>query len=369
MHPTDLTQLCGNELIKERLRRMVEKRAIANSLLFAGPDGIGKSLFAYALAGMVIRQDDPSESHPHKIQSGNHPDIHIYRPEGKIGMHSIDSLRQLCEQVYLAPYESKWKAFIIHDADRMLSYSANALLKTFEEPAPNTLIILLSSSPELLLPTVLSRCRTIHFHRLADEDIINLLRQRYASEPMVLQTLAMQANGSIGRAIELAEQGGNPTRDFIFKILSEGKFKTYKDLTQAVQSIQGHVEARKKWVEEAARQELNAVSTENLTAAQQQVIEKELEGLVSMRALNEAKALLLVIQSWYRDLQLLHMKGDHALLFNRDQTAALALALQSGVVLAFEEVDTAMRETELALQRSTPLSICLENLFLKLHLI
>lgn len=356
MNQINFGQLRGNESIKERLQRMVDKRAIANSLLFAGPDGIGKSLFAYALAGMAIMQDDPSESHRHKILSGNHPDIHIYRPEGKIGMHSIDSLRGLCEQVYLAPYESKWKAFIIHEANRMLSYSANALLKTFEEPAPNTLIILLSSSPQLLLPTVLSRCRAIHFHRLTDEEIIELLQQRYSFEPMVLKTLAMQANGSIGRAIQLAEQGDDPTRDFILKVLAQGKFRTYKDLTQAVQTVHDQIDARKKLVEEAARQELFMVPSENLTASQQQGIEKELEGLVSMRSLNEAEALLLVVQSWHRDLQLMSMNGDHALLFNRDQTPALIKALHRGV-LPFEEVDKAIREAQLALQRSAPLHL------------
>lgn len=368
-HQIDLAQLRGNEFIKERLRRMVEKRAIANSLLFAGPDGIGKSLFAYALAGMAIRQDDPSGSHQHKIESGNHPDIHIYRPEGKIGMHSIASLRQLCEQVYLAPYESKWKAFIIHEADRMLSYSANALLKTFEEPAPNTLIILLSSSPELLLPTVLSRCRTVHFNPLSYEEIVDLLQQKYSAETSNLETIALQANGSIGRAIQLAEQGGDPTRDFILKVLAKGKFSTYKDLTNAVQIIHEQIEARKKLVEEAARQELHTVPSENLTSAQQQSVEKELEGLVSMRSFNEAQALFFVVQSWYRDLQLLSIKGDPTLLFNRDQVSAFTNALQRGPILPFEDVDQAIRAAQLALQRSTPLSICLENLFLKLHLL
>ena len=133
--------IVGNDQIKEYLKRMVEQRAVANSLLFAGPEGIGKSLFAHALAKMLLGSD-------------SHPDLHVYRPEGKIGMHSIDSMRQFSEDVYLAPFQGQWKVFIIHDAERMLTYSANALLKTFEEPAKDALIILLSSAPAALLPTI-----------------------------------------------------------------------------------------------------------------------------------------------------------------------------------------------------------------------
>lgn len=369
MNSTDISKLVGNEAIKSHLNRMVSKQAIANSLLFSGPDGIGKSLFALALAAMVITQNDPTGSHQHKIETGNHPDIHIYRPEGKIGMHSIASMRQLCEDVYLAPYEAEWKVFIIHDAERMLSYSSNALLKTFEEPAPNTLIILVSGVPELLLPTVLSRCRVVHFQSLSQAEIMSLLKERYQFEQPVLEALAYQSNGSIGRAIALAEQGGDPNRDFVLKILSQGKFGTYKALTQAVQVINEHVEARKKLVEDAARLEMSKVPKENLTATQQQVVEKELEGLISMRSVNEAAALFSIVQSWYRDLHLIHVQGNREFLFNRDYISSLEKNVGKGTLLPMEDVEKAIKEVQLALQRSTSLTICLENLFLKLNLL
>ena len=141
MNPWCFSQIIGNEEIKKRLTRMLSKRAIGHALLFSGPDGIGKSLFAWAFAAQLMAEYDPEIDHARKIQSGQHPDIHIYRPEGKIGLHSIQSLRQLSQEVHLPPYEASWKVFIIHDADRMLSYSANTLLKTFEEPPPRTVII------------------------------------------------------------------------------------------------------------------------------------------------------------------------------------------------------------------------------------
>lgn len=365
----DLSQLIGNDAVKGYLQRMVANKAIANSLLFAGPEGIGKSLFANALAAMVLSQDDASEIHHHKVAMGNHPDLHVYQPEGKLGLHSIASLRQLCEEVYLAPYESKWKVFIIHEAERMLSYSANALLKTFEEPAPNTLIILISSAPEHLLPTVLSRCRVIHFHALPQKEILAVLRQRFALEDRILEAIVCQANGSLGRAVQLAEQGGNPGRECLLKILSEGKFRTYKALMQAVQGLNEQVEGRKKQTEEALRQELGKASMEGMSATQKQSVEKELEGLVSLRFASEVSALLMVIQSWYRDLHLLSVNGERQFLFHRDYLPALEDVSQRGALLSLEDVEKFIKETHLALQRSTPLPICLENLFLKLNLL
>ena len=134
--------ILGNDQIKFFLSQTLKLGTVGNSLLFAGPDGVGKSLFAEAFAKALISQDDPKGSHRDKIESGNHPDIRVYRPEGKIGMHSLGSMRQFTEEVYQSPFEAKFKVFIIHDADRMLPASSNALLKTFEEPLQNSIIIL-----------------------------------------------------------------------------------------------------------------------------------------------------------------------------------------------------------------------------------
>jgi DNA polymerase III delta prime subunit len=92
-----------------------------------------------------------------------HPDVREYFPEGKTGMHPIQTLRKLAEEVGFVPYQAKWKIFIVHEADRMLPTSSNALLKTFEEPTARTVIALLSHHPEKMLPTILSRCRKIEF--------------------------------------------------------------------------------------------------------------------------------------------------------------------------------------------------------------
>jgi DNA polymerase III delta prime subunit len=89
----------------------------------------------------------------------HHPDIHHFYPEGKAGLHPIDNLRKLAEDVALAPFEAPYKVFLIHEAERMAPTSANALLKTFEEPAERTVILLITRHRDRILPTVLSRCQ------------------------------------------------------------------------------------------------------------------------------------------------------------------------------------------------------------------
>src|SRR6476659_2342029 len=100
MHPTCFSQMIGNEEIKQQLQRMISKKAIGHALLFAGLEGVGKSLFAWALAAQILKEYDPQKDHARKLAAGQHPDMHIYRPEGKLGLHSIQAMRHLSEEVY-----------------------------------------------------------------------------------------------------------------------------------------------------------------------------------------------------------------------------------------------------------------------------
>lgn len=157
------------------ISNMLESGKVGNALLFAGPAGSGKRDAAYKLSKKLA----------------DTLDIHIYRPQGKGAMHSISSMRELANEAYLVPNQSKHKVFLIEDADRMLKYSANALLKTFEEPPLDTLIILISNKPHRLLPTILSRCRTVHFAPVAKQHQANtfLANAPYVDYELFLEKL------------------------------------------------------------------------------------------------------------------------------------------------------------------------------------
>nr|NGX59377.1 DNA polymerase III subunit gamma/tau [Chlamydiota bacterium] len=96
-------------------------------------------------------------THIAKIDSGNHPDLHHYIPEGKSGLHPMANMQRLIRETALPPFEAKRKIFLIEEAEKMLPSSSNALLKTLEEPPEGAYFLLLSDHPDLLLPTILSR--------------------------------------------------------------------------------------------------------------------------------------------------------------------------------------------------------------------
>ena len=317
----------GNEYAKRCLKRSLATGNIGNSLLFAGPKGVGKALLAIEFAGDVIRCGQPPGVHDYKLSSGNHPDIHIYKPEGKIGMHSIDSMRAISSEIYLPPHESRKKVFIIDDADCMVTYSANALLKTFEEPPLDTVIILVSSRPEALLPTIRSRCRTLFFE---------------------------SDDSSFG--------DDGDVRDLVLAILFKGKSHNYPELKSSVQQIVSVLETSAKDAEEEAAS-LNAFyDSEDLSAVQRQSIRKEVEGAVSMKMNEKSDIIFDIIISWYRDLHLINSGVDQQYLINRDKKELFP----DSVSISLERVLDIIADARLSLARSTRIEVCIENLFLTL---
>ncbi|MBS0616498.1 MAG: AAA family ATPase [Verrucomicrobia bacterium] len=194
------THLVGNPLAKDILNRMAQKGTIPSVLLFQGPEGVGKGHFAKALANHLIR-------HPKK----EHPDIHILYPEGKSHQHPIAAIRELINEATLPPFEAPCKVFILHDADKMLPTSSNALLKTLEEPPEKTYFFLLSSNPSRLPSTILSRCRKLPFFRLSDAEIIPFLKVPDAAK------IARLSHGSLSKALRLAQNPLNISIDEIAK--------------------------------------------------------------------------------------------------------------------------------------------------------
>ena len=306
----------GNERAKNYLQRMVDKQLVGHSLLFAGPAEANKEEFAIALAEAVMG-------------TKSHVDLYELRPEGKTGMHSIDSMRRFGDQVILPPTQALIKVFIIYDADRMLPTSANALLKTFEEPPKKTLIILLSSSPQLLLPTVRSRCRAIFFEAKSQ--------------------------------IPVHDERVAPLLD----ILKKGP-SSFKSLMKSIEVISKTLEERRAALEEVISEEILPEGVDELLAIQKEQLQKEVDGAVSMRMAEEVNTLLQAVLGWYRDLHLIHVQGDLQKLIHRTQRKELIQTYQQGGLLPLEKVQEAVKHAKLSFERSTAIKTCLETLFLKL---
>jgi DNA polymerase-3 subunit delta' len=200
------TDVAGHAHIIDILRRALESKRLAHAYLFSGPEGCGKRSVAIELIkAAYCGGTDGCGSCPscRKLASLQHPDLHIIEPDG--AFIKIDQIRELQRNLAFRPYEAPWKACIIESADRLHQAAGNSLLKTLEEPPGNALMILLTSNPDAVLPTIRSRCQTVRFSPLPEGVIAELLAAK-GVDPATAHFAACLGGGSPGRAMELCSE-------------------------------------------------------------------------------------------------------------------------------------------------------------------
>lgn len=154
--------------VMKMLKNSIVKGRLSHAYLFEGMKGTGKRETSLFLAKSIfcenpIDQFIPCESchHCKRIESGNHPDVHMIEPDGL----SIkkNQIKMLQEEFFKSGVESKKKLYILFHADRMTASAQNSLLKFLEEPNSETTAILITEQVQQILPTILSRCQIISF--------------------------------------------------------------------------------------------------------------------------------------------------------------------------------------------------------------
>jgi DNA polymerase-3 subunit delta' len=199
------------------LTRAVKNGRIAQSYLFEGPSGVGKSIAALALAQAVLCKDKPGRGCGtcdvcRRAAAGTHPDVRTFGPrdEGNRNIQ-VEYLRnEILPVAQYAPFEADAAFLIFPEADvsfpEVHPESANAILKTLEEPRPSVHFILLSERPDRLLPTIRSRCQNVRFTRLPAPVLERILSERGVAEADRGPAVAL-ADGRADRALFLAETG------------------------------------------------------------------------------------------------------------------------------------------------------------------
>jgi DNA polymerase-3 subunit delta' len=197
--------VAGNTGIKRILKLALERGRVPHSLIFAGPDGVGKSDLALTLAKTLNCQtltSDCCDACPscRAINAGTHPDVMVLTAE--VRDVKIEQTRLLKQMAYLRPMMGRRRVFIIEEAENLNEPSANSLLKVLEEPPSFTVIILVTASPYRLPATIRSRCQTLAFSPIGREEIEEILRERDVS-PEQARLLALLVEGNLERALEL----------------------------------------------------------------------------------------------------------------------------------------------------------------------
>lgn len=215
-----LAHLDTQPRVRDFLSRAVASGRASHAYLFLGAPGSGKLDAAWALAQALLcehaeKEDDRHSEGAHgaagdiacgacdgcvRVARHTHPDVHLLVPESATG-YLINQTRELLEDVALAPIRARGKVYIIDRAEQLRANTANALLKTLEEPPAGVTFILLGTSAEVILPTIVSRCQCVPFRTVSPVRAAEAV-ERATGAPAERCRMAVSVAGSPARAIE-----------------------------------------------------------------------------------------------------------------------------------------------------------------------
>jgi DNA polymerase-3 subunit delta' len=206
-----VTEDLVDKRILDRFRSLSQRQRLAHAYLLVGPQGSGKLATAGAIAKMLNCEDPgnkPCGQCPScmKIDAQNHPDV-LLCDRGEDETIKILKVREIIHKMQLRPYEAMMKIVIIHGVDLLTTEAANAFLKTLEEPAPDTLLLLTTAAVERVLDTVKSRCQLVHFPGLSCSFVSGQLVNRGVMDPAGAQLAAGFSEGCYGKARQLQDKG------------------------------------------------------------------------------------------------------------------------------------------------------------------
>lgn len=229
--------LFGHLAAAATLEAAARSGRLPHAWLLAGPPGIGKATLGYRFARWLLAggAERPAEAgvpplhlppeHPvfRRVLAGSHADLRALRPEAEGGVKRVirvDDARAAIRFLAMTPAEGGWRFVLVDQAEAMRPEAANALLKTLEEPPPRAVLMLTTAAPDRLLPTIRSRCRRLQLAPLGPGEMAALLaRLRPELAPGERERLAVMAEGSPGRALELAEGEGLAIQALVEEVL------------------------------------------------------------------------------------------------------------------------------------------------------
>jgi len=213
-------EVLGQERVIRVLRKALATDSLPHAYLFYGTGGVGRFKTARTLAAALFCASSPGDpcgtcSHCLRVQREEHPGLAVLRPlvrkddkEWEVdpdrGEIRIDQIRELQKWFAVRSFDGGWRVCILDGAERMNAPAANALLKTLEEPPPESLLVLVSPTRTQLPPTVVSRCQTLYFPPVERAEIEEILRAAPGrGSPQDLFLLAALSGGSVGRALQM----------------------------------------------------------------------------------------------------------------------------------------------------------------------
>jgi DNA polymerase-3 subunit delta' len=311
------------EIALRLLRNFLEHERIPNGLLFWGPGGAGKQLaaleFAKALNCKVGKFDACGQCVTcRKIDHGNHPDVRVLAPKDKSRMIKRDEIDEVNEFASLRPFESKWRIFILHDAERLNAVAQNHFLKTLEEPPGRSLFILLSEHPRMLLPTIRSRCQAVRFRALRRETVSELLRRERDLPPELADSIAEIAEGQMSRALDLV---GSEKRQVALSLVE--RLASGDDPVVMAEEFAAFLDDQRKQIEAAVKADATSDAMDEQSRGDAESAKEERLALLAATIRRDIVEYLYLMQTWYRDVMVADATGGTGHVWNKDSKDGL----------------------------------------------
>ncbi len=232
-------QIAGQDRAKSLLRNALAANRLAHAYLFAGTPGSGRMEMAQAFAQAIFCERGGSDAcgeclECRKVLHGNHPDLHIIRPDG--ATVKIEQIRSLQRELSYRSSGAGYKIYIIESAETMTTQASNSLLKFLEEPPSPVVAILLAPSAQAVLPTILSRTQLVPFVPGDRQALENILVQEGKSP--LLARAAVHLSPGLGASRKLADENWfADIRNVVIQLGKESPSRFAASMLQAQQQV------------------------------------------------------------------------------------------------------------------------------------
>ena len=313
-----LGSFTGQPQVKSFLESAIESNRVGQAYLFLGASGSGKMDAARGLAQALLCEDNGCGECDSciRIAHRTHPDVHYYTPQSSVG-YLIDQVRELLQDVSLAPIRSNHKVYIIDQAELLRSNTANALLKTIEEPPDNVTFILLGISRDTILPTIVSRCQCVPFNAIPLD-----AATRQVSHILGIETwkcrMAVSVTGSPKCAIDFlrSPERMNTRRELLRAVDSLVEFADQGDVLHAAKVLHNSIVDPLKMVSEQSEKKIDE-HRDFLSAKALKSLSDRLKRETTYETCNRYREALGSIRSLFRDV-LVGLQDQTYMIVNKD---------------------------------------------------